>query len=108
MDGIPDKVSDIKRTTLTSLFPLFAYSVMYTAEKIPIGTAISSVTTMVISVFIKAGTTDAFSLVYFASNICGVIFGIPRYRIYTTIAINTPTVRIAAIFTISRISSESL
>jgi len=39
IDGIPAKVSTASLIILTALFPLLAYSVKYTAQNTPIGTA---------------------------------------------------------------------
>ena len=77
MDGIPVSVSAVTRTTPTSLFPFFAYSTKYIAEKIPIGPAIHKESKVIISVFIIAGSMDTFSVVYLSAKRSVLRFGIP-------------------------------
>ena len=81
MEGIPARVSVVVLTSLTSGFPFFAYSVRYTAEKTPIGTAKISDISVKVKVFIIAGIIETFSLVYFHAKSEGFIFGIPFIRI---------------------------
>ena len=62
MDGIPVNVSAVVLMIFTSLLPFFAYSVRYTAENTPIGTAISNATPIMINVLIIDGSIDTLSL----------------------------------------------
>ena len=61
IDGIPDRVSVVRRITSINLFPLPAYSTRKTAEKIPNGTAISKESRVITTVLTNAGITEAFS-----------------------------------------------
>ena len=80
MDGIPVNVSAVIRTISTILLPFFAYSVRYTAEKTPIGTAKIRAISVKVTVFIIAGIIETFSLVYFQAKSDGFILGIPFIR----------------------------
>ena len=62
IEGIPVRVSAVVLITFTSLFPFFAYSVSYTAENTPTGTAISNATPIMINVLIIDGSIDTLSL----------------------------------------------
>ena len=62
IEGIPVRVSAVVLITFTSLFPFFAYSVRYTAENTPTGTAISNATPIMINVLIIDGSIDTLSL----------------------------------------------
>ena len=59
MDGIPCKVSVVKRMIPTNLLPLFAYSTRKIAEKIPNGIAMINDRKVMITVLIRAGIKDA-------------------------------------------------
>ena len=64
MEGMPDSVSVVSRITSTNLFPFPAYSTRKMAEKMPKGMAMSSDKSVMITVLMRAGTTDAFSEEY--------------------------------------------
>ena len=51
------------------------------AENTPIGTAITSVSTVIISVFRMDGSIEQFSVVYFHANMDRRIFGTPMTTI---------------------------
>ena len=61
IDGIPESVSVVRRITSINLFPFPAYSTRKIAEKIPNGTAIRRESSVITTVLISAGITDAFS-----------------------------------------------
>ena len=61
MDGIPESVSVVSRITPMNLFPLPAYSTRKIAEKMPNGMAMSRDKNVMITVFISAGMSEAFS-----------------------------------------------
>ena len=92
IDGIPCNVSVVILTISTSLFPLFAYSTRKIAEKMPIGTASNSDNSVMTTVLISAGMTDALSDVYLSANKSRLICGIPLIRIYAIKKINTRNV----------------
>ncbi len=77
IEGIPDKVSAVILTSLTSLLFFRAYSVRYTAANIPNGAANNRARNVISNVLIRAGKSDTFSVVYFHSNSFGDIFGMP-------------------------------
>jgi hypothetical protein len=62
MDGIPESVSAVMRTSFTSLFPRRAYSQSHIAAKMLTGAAITSDTIVIATVVINAGINDTFSL----------------------------------------------
>ena len=61
IDGMPESVSVVRRITSINLFPFPAYSTRKIAEKIPNGTAIKSESSVITTVLINAGITDALS-----------------------------------------------
>lgn len=93
MEGIPESVSAVTRTTFTNLLPLDVYSTKYIADITPKGTAITRVSKMANTVSIKAGTSETLSDVYFHSKRPGVRFGIPIMRMYPTIIIRIAAVK---------------
>ena len=95
IDGIPERVSVVSLIIFTT-FPDFpAYSVRYTAENTPTGTAITSDSTVMITVFMMAGIIDMFAVLNFHWKSDRCMFGIPLTSMYPTRASRTPTVMTA-------------
>ena len=99
MEGIPESVSVVRRMTSTNLLPLPAYSTRKIAEKIPKGMAMIRESSVMITVLMRAGTTDAFSEEYSSENRDGVMWGSPFTRMYTIRKISTAKVMTAASIT---------
>ena len=81
MEGMPERVSAVIRTSLTSLLPRRAYSVSQMAAPMPRGTASTRAMAVISRVLMIAGSMDTLSLVYFQANSSGVRWGIPLMRI---------------------------
>ena len=82
---MPAKVSAIILIIFIRGFPRFAYSARYMAAITPMGTAIASDKSVIIPVFIMAGSIDTFWLSYCHENMpLRVSPGIPLYKIYTS------------------------
>lgn len=80
IEGIPDKVSTAKLSNRFTLLVFFAYSSMYIAVNIPIGSASANENAINIIVVIREGIRDTFSLVYCRANKEGLICGRPITR----------------------------
>ena len=68
IDGIPDKVSVVRRITPINRLPLFAYSTRKMAEKIPKGTAMISESSVIATVLTSAGNKETLSELYSSAN----------------------------------------
>ena len=65
------------------------------AEPIPIGSATTKESNVMVMVLMIAGIMDTFSVVYSQANNFGFKYGIPLIKIYATNAINTDNVTTA-------------
>ena len=76
------------------------------AEKMPMGTATIRDMSVIITVLIREGSREAFSLVNFSSNREGRRLGTPITTMYATRNSRTATVMKAAMVTITRRNRE--
>ena len=65
IEGMPERVSAVMRTNLTSLLPRLAYSVSQMAEPTPSGTHTSRDSTVISSVLMMVGSMDTLVELYF-------------------------------------------
>ena len=103
---MPCRVSVVTLMTFTRRLPRFAYSTRYIAEKIPVGTAISSDRKVMYTVLIIAGIIDILSVLYSHANSSGLRCTTPFMSMYIISENSIPVVITADSITSIRIIRE--
>ena len=95
MEGMPESVSAVMRTSFTSLLPRGAYSVSQMAAPMPSGTQTSRDISVISRVLMMEGIMDTLVELYSQANSSGDRWGMPLMRMYPTISTSTPTEKAA-------------